>query len=219
MNRQEIGNAINSQIMAQKSQLLNEYIIDAFNKYKDINTVVNALSQYIGGSETSITRDKNYRNLFKAKLNFQDILTITRNDLVSYVTGVLQIYQNNVRDDFNVFVDGIKATFKNALASDFYKQDHTYAYKNLIYCLDTLSNGYFNGMTNKGGYRDYFIQKYSQEEFKRLVIEFENRIIRSSTMMPGNNFTEQAALQLYYGYGFDKLEEEYQNNNGMNRSR
>jgi hypothetical protein len=219
MNRQEIGNAINSQIKAQKSQLLNEYIIDAFNKYKDINTVVNALSQYIGGSETSITRDKNYRNLFKTSLNFQDILTITRNDLVSYVTGVLQIYQNNVRDDFNVFVDGIKVTFKNALASDFYKQDHTYAYKNLIYCLDTLSNGYFNGMTNKGGYRDYFIQKYSQEEFKRLVIEFENRIIRSSTMMPGNNFTEQAALQLYYGYGFDKLEEEYQNNNGMNRSR
>ena len=219
MNRQEIGNAINSQIKAQKSQLLNEYIIDAFNKYKDINTVVNALSQYIGGSETSITRDKNYRNLFKTKLNFQDILTITRNDLVSYVTGVLQIYQNNVRDDFNVFVDGLKETFKNALASDYYKQDHTYAYKNLIYCLDTLSNGYFNGMTNKGGYRDYFIQKYSQEEFKRLVIEFENRIIRSSTMMPGKNFTEQAALQLYYGYGFDKLEEEYQNNNGMNRSR
>jgi hypothetical protein len=219
MNRQEIGNAINSQIKAQKSQLLNEYIIDAFKKYKDINTVVNALSQYIGGSETSITRDKNYRNLFKTSLNFQDILTITRNDLVSYVTGVLQVYQNNVRDDFNVFVDGIKATFKNALASDYYKQDHTYAYKNLIYCLNTLSNGYFNGMTNKGGYRDYFIQKYSQEEFKRLVIEFENRIIRSSTMMPGNNFTEQAALQLYYGYGFDKLEEEYQNNNGMNRSR
>jgi hypothetical protein len=219
MNRQEIGNAINSQIKAKKSQLLNEYIIDAFNKYKDINTVVNALSQYIGGSETSITRDKNYRNLFKTKLNFQDILTITRNDLVSYVTGVLQIYQNNVRDDFNVFVDGIKATFKNALASDYYKQDHTYAYKNLIYCLDTLSNGYFNGMTNKGGYRDYFIQKYSQEEFKRLVIEFENRIIRSSSMIPSNNFTEQAALQLYYGYGFDKLEEEYQNNNGMNRSR
>jgi hypothetical protein len=74
-------------------------------------------------------------------------------------------------------------------------------------------------MTNKGGYRDYFIQKYSQEEFKRLVIEFENRIIRSSSMIPSNNFTEQAALQLYYGYGFDKLEEEYQNNNGMNRSR
>ena len=169
MNRQEIGNAINSQIMTQKSKLLNEYILDAFKKYKDINTVVNALSQYIGGSETSITRDKNYRNLFKDNLNFQDILTITRNDLVSYVIGVLQIYQknniqgqiNNVRDDFNVFVDGIKATFKNALASNYYKQDHTYAYKNLIYCLDTLSNGYFNGMTNKGGYRDYFIQKYS----------------------------------------------------------
>ncbi len=159
-----------------KYQLFDNYIRYAFEKYNhNIDVVCEYLYRYSQGDENSITRDNGYRDLFIYNITPYKVMIFTNNDIYNYVSSVVG-YDRTIRTDnvttdlgnkdFDMFIEGLRATFE------------AHGENQLVSCIPELLKGNFKVMSNGDyNFRNYFIEKYNQDQLAQFAVNSLNRII------------------------------------------
>ena len=111
--------------------LLNQYIEYAANKYRNLNTVINALSLYVENIDGAITKE--YRPKFDKMLPPNLVRMITSNNIAGYVYKTFK-KQDNV---YEAFCDASKATYLK------------YGREQLGFAIDNALVGNFDCFTNQ----------------------------------------------------------------------
>ncbi len=154
----------------EKKELIDDYILYAYNTYKNIDTVRKQLFEFQKGHYSAITRDQNFR-VRLADLDEEDLRTITNPSIDKYIKDVLA-KELNVEsgekgiDKYQIFINACKATYQ------------THGVEQLKKAIElALTNRNYQAFTNQnGGFRRELIKYVLPEE----VINFVNETIEKN---------------------------------------
>lgn len=115
----------------KKQEILESFVLYASKKYGAINVPI-ILRKYIEGDNNAITRDKNFREMFRINLSRDDIIRITNNNLELFV----QSEHETSQEMLYYFINAIQATYGK------------YGFEHACYALNRIFSGDFSYVTN-----------------------------------------------------------------------
>lgn len=157
-NREVVSNNI-----ASKKSILDNYIVFASNKYGNPKIVASYLIQYSRGVKNAITRDSGFRDLFIKNISKEDIMSLTNNDILSYI-GIREGEKTNKKensiDKLNIFSNACIATFNK------------HGYNQLYNAILKATMGDFGYFTNDNNWRKLLIDNINNTEIYSLCVNF-----------------------------------------------
>ncbi len=115
----------------KKHKILESFVLYANKKYGAINVPI-ILKNYINGDTNAITRDKNFREMFRLNLSRDDIIRLTNNNLELFVQFEHEISQEMLYH----FINAIQATYEK------------YGFDHACFALNRIFDGDFGYVTN-----------------------------------------------------------------------
>lgn len=138
--------------------ILDDYITFAKGKYGE-DKVIYYLNSYLSGNINSITRENDFRRIFKSKVSRDDILSITGDNLDIYIASVCS--KGEIGSNFDLFYNACNATFEK------------YGYKQLYYAIIAGLSGEFKHFTNGPQmYRKNMIERFSAQDIRNFCVKF-----------------------------------------------
>lgn len=138
-----------------EENLLEDYVCYAYNKYnQNKDKVIMAITGFLNNKHNAITRDNNFRNRFKANLNYNKIMKITNKNTYDYVNGKIE----ELNKKASLYEQACYATYQK------------YGNSQTVYAIEKSLNGNFSSFTN-GQYklRDKLIENFNENDVKRSI--------------------------------------------------
>lgn len=151
--------------------ILDSYIEYAKSKYNP-NDVYRYLEDYLRGNDNAITRDNNYRELFRNYLPQNVLMSMTNGNLCGYISHRLKDYNEKA----NLTLNALIATYEK------------YGYSQTVFALRKALTGDYNAITNgPEQYREQMRLFVSPED----VLDICGNIIVNDGQELTNNIDEQ----------------------------
>ena len=169
----------------EKKELIDDYILYAYNRYQKADVVIKQLFQFMRGQYSAITRDQDFRTRL-ADLDQSDLKAITNPSIDGYVKTLLSKELNIASpeqkiDKYELFINACKATYK------------THGIDQLRNAIElALNNRNYQAFTNQnGGYRRELIKYVTPEEITEFINETieKNVKIRNTSVPLHEEFT------------------------------
>lgn len=191
------NNVINSKVMQQRKvdeiQIINSYIELAINKYGSDNVHL-YLEDYIRGNVNAITRENDFRDLFKQYIPSSKLISLTGN-INDYVNNYIQTKQQNMQmDNYNMFLYASIETYKK------------YGYRQLYCAIVEGIKGNYTYFTNG----NYQYRKYLSENIlPKDILNYCSIAIQMNNNSEPSNDVINEFCGMISGYAMGENESQY----------
>lgn len=136
----------------KKQEILESFVLYASKKYGAINVPI-ILRKYIEGDNNAITRDKNFREIFRTNLSKEDIMRITNNNVELFV----QLKHETSKEMLYYFINAIQATYEK------------YGFEQACYALNRIFSGDFSYVTNGSNKYRQTLKNYDYDKLLGVI--------------------------------------------------